>query len=118
MLGQLQDNNQRCWVIQRVFDIARLTGWQTARKIAIGCESAWIKVAQLGHGPQYRRPQHLDDVPVSVWMNPRKLDQRLRELEKTEDTRLVLRQSEQTNFALGLLGVETDLEVLDLEEDS
>ncbi|KAG5983762.1 hypothetical protein E4U55_007227 [Claviceps digitariae] len=115
---QLQDNSQRCWVIQRVFDIARLTGWQTARKIAIGCESAWIKVAQLGHGPQYRRPRHLDDVPVSVWMNPRKLDQRLRELEKTEDTRLVLRQSEQTNFALGLLGVETDLEVLDLQDDS
>ncbi|KAG5950680.1 hypothetical protein E4U53_004599 [Claviceps sorghi] len=115
---QLQDNNQRCWVIQRVFDVARLTGWQTARKIAIGCESAWIKVAQLGHGPQYRRPQHLDDVPMSVWMNPRKLDQRLRELENTEDTRLVLRQSEQTNFALGLLGVETDLEVLDLQEDS
>lgn len=115
---QLQDNSQRCWVIQRVFDVVRLTGWQTARKIAVGCESAWIKVAQLGHGPQYRRPQHLEDVPQSVWMNPRKLDQRLREFEKTEDTRLVLRQSEQTSFALGLLCVEQDLEVLDLEEDS
>ncbi|KAG6102199.1 hypothetical protein E4U30_007710 [Claviceps sp. LM220 group G6] len=115
---QLQDNSQRCWVIQRVFDVVRLTGWQTARKIAVGCESAWIKVAQLGHGPQYRRPRHLEDVPQSVWMNPRKLDQRLREFEKTEDTRLVLRQSEQTSFALGLLCVEQDLEVLDLEEDS
>lgn len=114
---QLQDNNQRCWVIQRVFDVARLTGWQTARKIAIGCESAWIKVAQLGHGPEYRRPTHLEDVPMSVWMNPRKLDQRIRDLEKTEDSRLVLLQSEQTNLALGLLGVETDLEVLDLQED-
>ncbi|KAK2612581.1 hypothetical protein QQS21_001352 [Conoideocrella luteorostrata] len=114
---QLQDNNQRCWVIQRVYDIARLTGWQTARKIAIGCESAWIKVAQLGHGPEYRRPQHLEEVPMSVWMNPRKLDQRIRDLGSTEESRLVLRQSEQTNLALGLLGVETDLEVLDLQED-
>ncbi|QUC16986.1 uncharacterized protein UV8b_01227 [Ustilaginoidea virens] len=114
---QLQENSQRCWVIQRVYDIARLTGWQTARKIAIGCETAWIKVSQLGLGPQYKRPKHLDDVPMSVWMNPRKLDQRIRDLEKTEESRLVLRQSEQTNLALGLLGVETDLEVLDLQED-
>ncbi|KHN98150.1 Zn(2)-C6 fungal-type DNA-binding domain protein [Metarhizium album ARSEF 1941] len=114
---QLQDNNQRCWVIQRVFDIARLTGWQTARKIAIGCESAWIKVAQLGHGPEYKRPQHLEEVPVSIWMNPRKLDQRIQDMQNTTETRLVLHRSEQTNLALGLLGVETDLEVLDLRED-
>ncbi|EFY93488.1 C6 finger domain protein, putative [Metarhizium acridum CQMa 102] len=114
---QLQDNNQRCWVIQRVFDITRLTGWQTARKIAIGCESAWIKVAQLGHGPEYKRPQHLEEVPTSVWMNPRKLDQRIQDLQNTTETRLVLHRSEQTNLALGLLGVETDLEVLDLRED-
>lgn len=115
--AQLQDNNQRCWVIQRVFDVARLTGWQSARKIAIGCESAWNKVAQLGHGPEYQRPKHLVDIPVSVWMNPRKLDQRIRDLDRTDEARLVLRQSEQTNLALGLLGVETDLEVLDLKED-
>jgi hypothetical protein len=100
-----------------VFDIARLTGWQTARKIAIGCESAWIKVAQLGHGPQYKRPQHLEEVPMSIWMYPRKLDQRLQDLQSTMETRLVLHRSEQTNLALGLLGVETDLEVLDLRED-
>lgn len=76
-----------------------------------------MKAAQLGRGPPYRRPDGLDDSPMSVWMHPRKLDQRLRDLEKTEETRLVLRQSEQTNLALGLLGVETDLEVLDLQED-
>ena len=54
---------------------------------------------------------------MSVWQSPRKLDQRLRDMEKTEDSRLVLRQSEQTTLALGLLGVEEDLEVLDLQED-
>lgn len=54
---------------------------------------------------------------MSIWMNPRKLDQRLQDLQNTEETRLVLHRSEQTNLALGLLGVETDLEVLDLRED-
>ncbi|KJZ79919.1 hypothetical protein HIM_00633 [Hirsutella minnesotensis 3608] len=115
---QLQNNDQRCWVIQRMHDISRLTGWQSAKKIAVGCESAWLKAFQLGHGPEYKRPQHLDDVPVSVWLLPRRLDQRISELDQKEDRRLVLVRSEQTNLAFGLLGVEGDLDRIQLADDS
>ncbi|KAI0430165.1 hypothetical protein F5Y09DRAFT_239004 [Xylaria sp. FL1042] len=53
---QLQDEAQRHWLIRRLRDIARLTGWQSAHQIADGCESAWSKAAQLGRGPPYRPP--------------------------------------------------------------
>ncbi|GJN66889.1 hypothetical protein PLICBS_000911 [Purpureocillium lilacinum] len=114
---QLQNSDQRTWVIQRMFDIARLTGWQSAMKIAIGCETAWLKAHQLGHGPAYKRPEHLQDVPISVWMMPRRLDQRISELDGKEEQRLVLVRSEQTSLAFGLLGVEKDLDRVELEDD-
>ncbi|RDA83204.1 hypothetical protein CP532_1231 [Ophiocordyceps camponoti-leonardi (nom. inval.)] len=114
---QLQSNDQRCWVVQRMHDISRLTGWQSAKKIANGCESAWLKAYQLGHGPEYKRPETLDDAPVSVWMLPRRLDRRISELDDREETRLVLVKSEQTNLAFGLLGVEGDLDRIELADD-
>ncbi|PHH82035.1 hypothetical protein CDD83_3384 [Cordyceps sp. RAO-2017] len=115
---QLQNNDQRCWVIQRMHDIARLTGWQSANKIASGCESAWNKAWQLGHGPEFQRPQHLVDIEVSVWSMPRRLDQRLLHMHAAEERRLVLVRSEQTDLAFGLLEVEGDLDRIELADDS
>ncbi|PNY27371.1 transcriptional regulatory protein [Tolypocladium capitatum] len=114
---QLQSNDQRAWVIQRMHDISRLTGWQSAKKIAIGCESAWLKAFQLGHGPEYKRPEYLQDVSISVWLLPRRLDQRISELDQSEEPRLVLVRSEQTNLAFGLLEVEGDLDRIELADD-
>ncbi|PHH69038.1 hypothetical protein CDD82_119 [Ophiocordyceps australis] len=121
---QLQNNDQRCWVTQRMYDISRLTGWQSAKKIAVGCEAAWQKACQLGHGPEYKRPDHLDDVPVSVWMLPRRRDASMSELSRndgelnrSEERRLVhVRRLEQTNLAFGLLGVEADLDRIELAD--
>ncbi|KAI0206336.1 hypothetical protein F4808DRAFT_115558 [Astrocystis sublimbata] len=103
---QLQAQDQRLWLICRLRDIARLTGWQSAHQIADGCESAWSKAAQLGRGPPYkaapaaeeeadakevrsrheakkRQPPHpLDVAPPGmswVWGNPRRLDRRIQE---------------------------------------
>ncbi|KAI1186247.1 hypothetical protein F5B17DRAFT_370450 [Nemania serpens] len=102
---QLQDEAQRHWLIRRLRDIARLTGWQSAHQIADGCESAWSKAAQLGRGPPYkpapededeedakdvrsrheakkRRPPPPDMAPPGmswVWGNPRRLDRRILE---------------------------------------
>lgn len=101
-----------------MYDIARLTGWQSAKQIADGCESGWIKAAQIGHGPPYIRAPDLGmDVPTSVWQNPRRIDRKLRELEPDEEKPLVLAKSERAYYALGLIGVEHDLEVLDLKDD-
>ncbi|KAI1306859.1 hypothetical protein F5Y03DRAFT_405809 [Xylaria venustula] len=103
---QLQDEAQRHWLVRRLRDIARLTGWQSAHQIADGCESAWSKAAQLGRGPPYRpapdaedeesakevrnrhkakerqqpRPPGRDTPGKSwVWGNPRRLDRRMQE---------------------------------------
>ncbi|KAH8156502.1 hypothetical protein CIB48_g11747 [Xylaria polymorpha] len=103
---QLQDEAQRHWLVRRLRDIARLTGWQSAHQIADGCESAWSKAAQLGRGPQYKAaptaedeadakevrsrheakkrqvPHPLDLAPPGmswVWGNPRRLDRRIQE---------------------------------------
>lgn len=97
-------------------DIARLTGWQSARQIANGCESAWRKAADLGHGPGYERDPGLTaEEHESVWENPRRIDARIKELSGDED-KLVLAKSERAHYALGLLSVEQDLEKLDLQE--
>ncbi|KAF5002545.1 hypothetical protein FDECE_10609 [Fusarium decemcellulare] len=114
---EYQDEAQRHWVVRRLRDIARLTGWQSARRIADGCESSWIKAAQLGHGAPYVRAADTGSVPVSVWQNPRRIDRVIHELEPNEDRRIVVAKSERASYALGLLGVERDLEVLELKDD-
>lgn len=114
---QYQDEAQRRWVVRRLRDIARLTGWQSARRIADGCESSWIKAAQLGRGAPYSRTTEAGIVPISVWQNPRRIDRVIQELEPNEDQRIVVAKSERASYALGLLSVERDLELLELKDD-
>lgn len=116
-IRQYRDDAQRHWVVRRLRDTTRLTGWQSADVIAGGCESAWLKAAQLGRGPLYTPPPETDAVPISVWHNPRRIDRKIQELGHNDDQRLVVAKSERTSFALGLLGVEQDLEVLDLKDE-
>ncbi|CAM1511415.1 Fc.00g089280.m01.CDS01 [Cosmosporella sp. VM-42] len=116
---QYQEDAQRHWLVRRMYDISRLTGWQSAKQIADGCESGWIKAAQLGRGPPYvRAPDIGAEVPISVWQNPRRIDRIIQEHDGTgDDKRLVLAKSERAYYALGLIGVEHDLEVLELKDD-
>ncbi|RYP90366.1 hypothetical protein DL770_003513 [Monosporascus sp. CRB-9-2] len=112
---QYRQDAERHWLIRRLHDIARLTGWQSARQIADGCESAWRKAAALGRGPPYERAPDLNTDPlVSVWGNPRRIDRRIQEVEE-EGGKLVLAKEEKAHYAMGLLSVEHDLEKLDLE---
>ncbi|KAI0888823.1 uncharacterized protein GGS22DRAFT_152449 [Annulohypoxylon maeteangense] len=112
---QYHDDFQRQWTIQRLHDIARLTGWQSARQIAVGCESAWIKAAQLGRGPPYTRSVNLNiDPPGSIWVHARRLDKRIQEID-LDESKIVLAKGEKASYAIGLLAVEHDLERLDLE---
>lgn len=96
-------------------DIARLTGWQSARQIADGCESGWIKAYQVGRGPPYERLHVQEEEPSSIWANPRRIDRVIR---NATDNRLALVRSERAHYALGLLSVEHDLEKLDLKEEA
>ena len=116
---QYYEDAQRHWLIRRLHDIARLTGWQSARQIADGCESAWTKAAALGRGPPYERAPDLgagDPGISSVWGNPRRIDRRIQEVEDDVGAgKIVLAKEEKAHYALGLLSVEHDLERLDLE---
>lgn len=97
-------------------DVARLTGWQSARQIAEGCESGWKKAAAMGRGPPYTRDPTLQTVvPPSVWLNPRRIGARL-ELLDGDDKVLVVAKTERAHYALGLLSVEQELERLDIKE--
>ncbi|KAK6957888.1 hypothetical protein Daesc_000677 [Daldinia eschscholtzii] len=112
---QYHDDFQRQWLIQRLHDIARLTGWQSARQIAVGCESSWTKAAQLGRGPPYARSVNLNvDPPGSVWVNARRIDKRIQEI-NGDESKIVLAKGEKASYAMGLLAVEHDLEKLDLD---
>ncbi|KAL5594690.1 uncharacterized protein BROUX77_008037 [Berkeleyomyces rouxiae] len=116
---QYQDQEQRAWLVIRMYETARLTGWGSARQIAEGCEAAWAKAAHMNHGPRFIKPdissfQNLSvGSRMDVWNNPRRLDRRFEEL---EDEKLVLVQSERAHFALGLLEVEEDMSRLQLKD--
>lgn len=118
MPRQFQDTEQRHWTIRRLRDIARLTGWQSARQIADGCEAGWNKAAELGRGPPYHSPPELGPLfPDSVWNRPRGVDRRIQELEANRlERRLVLAKSEQAHYAMGLLSVEQDLDQLEIDD--
>ncbi|KAF2180620.1 hypothetical protein K469DRAFT_692810 [Zopfia rhizophila CBS 207.26] len=50
-----QDPVQREWLITRLLDIDRRTGWASAGVIARSCETSWEKAAELGKGNPYPR---------------------------------------------------------------
>ena len=84
---------------------------------------AWTKAASIGRGQPYMRAAETDTVETampSVWTTQsRRLDHRIHEVESSEDCsarKIVLAKSEQAHYALGLLGVQEDLELLDLED--
>jgi hypothetical protein len=67
---QFQEPAQREWLITRLLEIDRRTGWASAGAIARSCETSWEKAAEMGKGPPYKRrtrrfhqpgPVHLDD---------------------------------------------------------
>ena len=98
-------------------EITRLTGWQSARQIADGCESSWTIAAQSGQGPPYVRVPDVETHDQSIWNTARRLDRRIQEIYSSgEERRVVVVQSERAHYAWGLLGVEDDLAVLDLKD--
>lgn len=96
--------------------MARLTGWQSARQIADGCETAWIKAAELGKGPLYVRDPMLErEMPRSLWAMPRKIHSELEQLDSSDKV-LVVARSDRAAYALGLLTAQHELDRLQLED--
>ncbi|KAI0132752.1 hypothetical protein BJ170DRAFT_700503 [Xylariales sp. AK1849] len=115
---QYQAEPQRNWLVRRMYDITRLTGWQSARQIAEGCESSWKRAAAMGRGPPYTRDPDINaDFTPEIPGSSRRIDRRIREVRVDEHGRIVLAKEEKAHYALGLLGVQEDLERLDLETE-
>ncbi|KAI5848836.1 fungal-specific transcription factor domain-containing protein [Tricharina praecox] len=53
---QYDNDDQRSWIVKKLREINRLTGWATASRILLGCQRAWEKAAELNVGPVYNRP--------------------------------------------------------------
>ncbi|QSZ34049.1 hypothetical protein DSL72_005629 [Monilinia vaccinii-corymbosi] len=112
---QYQDVDQRAWLIRRLKDIDRLTGWGTALSIATGCETSWIKAAEMGRGPPYARTKD-EQVTPQAWNPAQSVDRvALKEQRAATDGNFVIGTHERIQYALGVLGVQDDFENLDLD---
>lgn len=71
----------------------------------------------MGHGPPYVRTADLvAGEPLTVASNPRRIDRKIREIHE-EGTAVVLAKADRAHLALGLLGLEGDLDRLRLGDD-
>ncbi|KAF7868519.1 hypothetical protein EAF04_005050 [Stromatinia cepivora] len=111
---QYQNVDQRKWLICRLKDVARLTGWETALAIATGCETSWVKAGEMGRGPPYERTREKRVVPQMG--NPARNAEitKLREQQVT-DQRVVISTHERVHYAFGILGVQDDFNNLGLD---
>jgi len=110
---QYQDSAERFWTVSRLRSIARLTGWQTALAIALGCEKTWTKAGELGRSPPYTPSNEEQKLP-DIGINSRRID-RAFSGKSSEERRLVIEKPDRVHYALAVLGLEGDFENLDLD---
>lgn len=56
---QYTDPRQRYATVMRIYNIGRRTGYGSVEVIAQGCETAWVKAAEVGRGPPYVRQSNI-----------------------------------------------------------
>lgn len=114
---QYRDPKQREWLVSRLLEIDRRTGWATAGIIARGCETAWEKSASMGRGPPYeRRTRRVgEEEPIEVDLEPRmstwsdKSDKESGRLSGQNMERGWIVKRKSPTFAVNVLGTEDDL---------
>jgi hypothetical protein len=113
---------QRSWLITRLLEIDRRTGWASAGMIARGCETSWEKAAEMGRGPPYerltlrvgdegtgeadKRGMGKGDGRARPYGAARDINEKMR----GDDMRFVVKGA-LPSWALNLLGTEEDLRV-------
>ncbi|KAI9800863.1 MAG: hypothetical protein M1825_003646 [Sarcosagium campestre] len=112
---QYQDAAQRGWTISKLRDIASGSGWETSAAVASGCETSWERAGQMGRGPPYTRT-----------MNPMSTDDRIAgrrpnaqtgpPTDNTDRRCIKVNAGTRVHWAIGILGVEEDLNKLDLDD--
>ncbi|RMZ81748.1 hypothetical protein DV738_g2084, partial [Chaetothyriales sp. CBS 135597] len=125
---QFQEMSKRGWTISKLHDTARMTGWQTSAAVAAACEHAWETQGRLGKGPPYHRSLDRNNKDARVNGLPRLGDHEASRIEELDpaseheskfvrhDRSLIGRHGgTRVHWALGLLGVEQDMEQLQLD---
>ncbi|RMD40798.1 hypothetical protein DV735_g4334, partial [Chaetothyriales sp. CBS 134920] len=125
---QYQEMSKRGWTISKLHDTARMTGWQTSAAVAAACEHAWETQGRLGKGPPYHRSLDRNNKDARVNGLPRLGDTvapRVEDLDAASeheskfvrhDRSLIDRHGgTRVHWALGLLGVEQDMDKLQLD---
>ncbi|KAF1939957.1 hypothetical protein EJ02DRAFT_407413 [Clathrospora elynae] len=106
-----REEEQREWLITRLLEIERRTGWASAGMVAKGCELAWQKAEEMGRGPRYKRRT----IPVrhqeEIVGQRRQSEEQGRvghgsERRDSDETRFVVKHRP---WAQNLLGTEEDL---------
>lgn len=116
---QYQDHAQRTFTVEKLHDIRRLTGWESAASIARGCQTSWIKSAEMGRGAPWTRISRADngnDGSGNIG-NQRMIDKALLE-QGSSSEKFVIQPKDRAQFALGVLGIEEDLDNLDLKNEN
>jgi hypothetical protein len=121
---QYQEASQRGWIISKLHDIARMTGWQTSGAVAAACEIAWERMGLAGRGPSYTRSLDRDNKDARVNGTSRRVNVSASQDASPEEAesqvfshdRSLIGKHRQTrvHWALGLLSVEDDIKKLDL----
>ncbi|KAI9774650.1 MAG: hypothetical protein M1840_002899 [Geoglossum simile] len=108
---QYRDPGQRVYTVSKLREVTRMTGWQTAAAVAAGCESAWVRQGELGRGPPYIRTRDVGarDERVSG-CRPGPGDP---VLDSNSDRRFIqVNANSRVHWAIGIIGVEEDMENL------
>lgn len=74
-----------------------------------------MRAASIGYGPTYVRPVDLTDGPLTVTTKPRRIDRKIREMDEEGAEKIA--KADRAHLALGLLGLEGDLDRLRVGDD-
>ena len=130
---QFTDAGQRGWAINKLRDIARLTGRQSSAAMAAGCETAWERMGMAGRGPKYTPAMDRDNKDERVsgktrrerLSNPHDPGHQSGKAANEDDEPQMINHDRRfinvnpnarVHWALGLLAVEADMRKLDLNK--
>ncbi|KAI5275169.1 hypothetical protein E4T47_01953 [Aureobasidium subglaciale] len=111
---QYTEASHRAWLVERLFETTRRSGWATAIIIAEGCQSGWIRAAEAGRGPPHVRVRKatFSDFRIGRYRESQEEanKQRLSELDAENDRKFVrTKASARVHWAIGLMGTEEDV---------
>lgn len=113
---QYRDQSHRDWLVHKLREITRLSGWASASRILLGCQRAWERMASMGHGPPYKRPPPEDEAEVPLPGMPGHPDtlypeDTVRLAGGVDNPRMnfIVTSKSRVEFAMGLLGEPDEL---------